>query len=450
MADLPSGIDAFSTACEYMDGIPEAEDELGRYLVNIAVAYSMGDDGSAGLRYAEEACKKGLDLNDSLLVYDSALAIAELKLKSKNVVEGRQYINMARQCPKNIRNDNQIKMLIAEGLANEIEGDYEAAESEYVLATEVSEAPIFLRLKSLLLLASLKSRNGMFKDAVDVLNQGLRIAGQTKVRTYLPEIFTALAEYHMRLGHRNAALNLMFYYKTYSDSTQTLMQKTAMQRLRLNNEIMLNKFTIERQRTHIQKKERDIVIILSCGILLAVILAFTLVLFYKKRSMFSVIVRQNKEYAKHEDYLNRTIASLQSQVLTRTQDKQTNGSTIPALKIEDIMTRLTVLLTDDSIISNNSLTLNSIAEMLNTNRTYLSKAIKETTGDSFPSLVKSLRVKRAIRIMEQNKDASFAEICEKSGFISRSSFYSAFKDKVGMSPSVYKDLLHRGDKIDKL
>lgn len=443
MADLSSGFDAFSTACKYVDGMPESEGELGRYLVNIAVAYSIGNDGGAGLEYAEEAYRKGLELDDSLILYNSALVIAEQKLKLKDAVEGRQYIDIARRYQKGIGSNSQIMMLIVEGLANELDGDCKEAEAKYTLAADISEAPVFLRQKSLLLLASLKSRNGMSKEAVDVLNQGLRIAGRKKVRTYLPEIFTDLAECHMRLGHHNAALNLMLYYKTYSDSTQTLMQKTAMQRLRLNNEIMLNKFTIERQRGYIQKKERDIVIMLSCVGLLVIVLAFTLVLFYKKRCMYRVIVRQNRDYAKHEEYLNQAIANLQSQVLACTHDKQINGNSMSALKIEDIMARLAVLLADDLIISDNSLTLNSIAEMLDTNRTYLSKAIKETTGDSFPSLVKSFRVKRAIRIMEQNADVSLVEVYKKSGFTSRSSFYSAFKDEVGMSPSVYKSLLHK-------
>ena len=442
MDDLPSGIDAFSIACKQVAGKPEAEKELDRYLINIAMAYGMGNNENAGLRYAEEAYRKGLEQNDSSVIHDSALTLAELKLKSKDIAEGRKYIDIARQYQRNIPNDHRITMLIAEGLLKETEADYKTAESEYTLATEVAEAPVFLRLKSLLLLASLKSRNGMPQDAINVLNQGLRIAGHNKVRTYLPEIFTMLAECHMRLGHRNAALNLMFYYKTYSDSTQTLMKETAMQRLQLNNEIMLNKFTIERQRAHIQKREKDITIISACGILLVAALAFMLILFYKKRRMYAIIVRQNKEYAKHETYLNRTIAHLQSQILAQTQDRQASGNTMPAFKIEDIMTRLAILLTDESIISNNNLTLNSMAEMLNTNRTYLSKAIKEATGDSFPSLVRSFRVKKAIRLMEENKDASLVEVYEKSGFTSRSSFYSAFKYEIGMSPSVYKSLLH--------
>ena len=157
-------------------------------------------------------------------------------------------------------------------------------------------------------------------------------------------------------------------------------------------------------------------------------------------------MRQNKEYAKHEESLNRTIANLQSQ----THCHRSNGAAMPAFKVEDIMTRLTGLLTEDSVITDSNLTLNSIAEMLDTNRTYLSKAIKDTTGDSFPSLVRSLRVKRAIRMMEQNEDVSLIEIYEKSGFTSKSSFYSAFKHETGMSPSVYRNMLHKNDRNYKL
>ena len=446
MADLPSGIDAFSTACRYVSGIPDAEYELCRYLFNIAMAYSIGNDVDTGLKYAEVAYKKGLELNDSLIVHDSSLAIAELKLRSGDILEGRRYIDTARRYQRKVGNYSRIMMLIAEGMADEIEGDNKGAELKYAAAADGIEAPIFLRLKSRLLLASLKSSEGVDKDAVDILNKGLRIAGRNKVKTYLSEIFTALAECHMRLGHQNAALNLMFYYKTYSDSMQTLMQETAMQRMRVNNEIMLNKFTIERQRGHIREKERDIFIVLSCGVLLAVALGFTLIMFYKKQLLCSVIVRQNKEYAKHEESLNRTIANLQSQ----THCHRSNGAAMPAFKVEDIMTRLTGLLTEDSVITDSNLTLNSIAEMLDTNRTYLSKAIKDTTGDYFPALVRSLRVKRAIRMMEQNEDVSLIEIYEKSGFTSKSSFYSAFKHETGMSPSVYRNMLHKNDRNYKL
>ena len=81
-----------------------------------------------------------------------------------------------------------------------------------------------------------------------------------------------------------------------------------------------------------------------------------------------------------------------------------------------------------------------LAELLGTNRTYLSTIIKEKSGMSYLQFVNSYRIDEAIRILSDPDkiDYPLKQIWSDLGFNSPATFYKLFQQAVGITPSVYR------------
>ena len=80
------------------------------------------------------------------------------------------------------------------------------------------------------------------------------------------------------------------------------------------------------------------------------------------------------------------------------------------------------------------LTIEDLAQSLGTNRTYISSYIKQTYNMSFREWIASLRIEYAKGILADKPDMTVGEICEATGFISKSYFIRIFSEKEGVSP----------------
>ncbi|MBP1646481.1 MAG: hypothetical protein H6Q16_2059 [Bacteroidetes bacterium] len=102
--------------------------------------------------------------------------------------------------------------------------------------------------------------------------------------------------------------------------------------------------------------------------------------------------------------------------------------------------QLIILLEEKEIFKNPDLRISDVSTFLNTNRTYISNLVNDEFDQSFADLINNHRIKYAIKILEEknNVNLSISEIGLMSGFLSESSFYRVFKDKVGVSPGRYR------------
>lgn len=84
------------------------------------------------------------------------------------------------------------------------------------------------------------------------------------------------------------------------------------------------------------------------------------------------------------------------------------------------------------------LTIKELADMLHTNRTYLSKYINATYDTSFRDWITGLRIDYAKRLLVENPQLTIADISEKSGFQSPSHFIRLFKENTNCSPAKWR------------
>ncbi len=89
---------------------------------------------------------------------------------------------------------------------------------------------------------------------------------------------------------------------------------------------------------------------------------------------------------------------------------------------------------------NQDLRLNHIAELLDISRNSASQIINEHFDQSFFDFINMYRVSEAERLLEnKNNQLSITDIAIACGFNNRVSFYKAFKKRVGITPTEYRN-----------
>ena len=97
-------------------------------------------------------------------------------------------------------------------------------------------------------------------------------------------------------------------------------------------------------------------------------------------------------------------------------------------------------MTKEKIFRDPNISLINIANQLKISGNYLSQLINTITGKNFADYINSFRVEDAKLKLTNNRFLNYTVISIglESGFNSKSTFYSAFKKMVGISPSIYR------------
>jgi AraC-like DNA-binding protein len=106
----------------------------------------------------------------------------------------------------------------------------------------------------------------------------------------------------------------------------------------------------------------------------------------------------------------------------------------------ELFSDLQGLMEANQLYLDKELSLYDLAQLLHTNKNYLSKAINLSTGGTFYDFVNSYRIAEAKKMLldPQCNHLSIEGIGLNSGFKSRSVFYSVFKKMEGKTPAAFR------------
>ena len=126
--------------------------------------------------------------------------------------------------------------------------------------------------------------------------------------------------------------------------------------------------------------------------------------------------------------------------LSEEEDQLESGyKTISGEQIEALAKKLNALVVDNRLFLKQDISMQQLSELLDTNRSYLSRAINVEYGCNFHTYINNLRIKEAIRLITEgdHKLVTLEAIANEVGFNNRTSFMLAFKKYTGVSPSFF-------------
>ena len=413
-------------------------------VANIAEVLTLRNE--AGLEYAEKCYLLGRQNNDPYLIYCGAISMARNLCLNRKMEEAWRYTREADRLSKRYDFKNRSDIYNTYGEIALEAGDYMKAglyyeqairehgfsQAAYVVSTYVGYGRALIAQKK-------------YKSALEKLQIGKEISEKNITSLFRREVYLLLSACYDRLGEPKEALE---YYKKYTAESFRLYNED---KERTEKELMVRYETEKRNKELAQKnmllqKEQNRVMALV-GITFVVLIV--VLLFYinyrRKNRLYKQIVRESVDWLAKERQFSKRIAEQEKQLQEligkagAVDGGRYSGSSLNKDSQQELFGRLERLMQNDQVYKNSLFTREKMAELLGTNRTYLSQTINEQTGLTFTHYMNKYRIEEARRILaDPQDDTPIKAIAADLGFSSVTTFYTLFKAVVQMSPDQYR------------
>lgn len=444
--------DYYSALHYFFEGIEAAHrchyKELEAILLgNISSIYFLKED-PAGLTYSLQTYEMGHEQNSAYLIFIGALNASYMYYLLHDYDKALPYIKEAEFIMKQNEYYNQGNVYAIYGMIEFAKGNRQQA-IEYYKKGLALNAMNQTSYKVLLLneYAIALAEEGKNQQAIDLLFQALAFTKEENCEIYRNRVINTLSVCYENMGQYAEALAWQRRLQQETDSIFNTDKEKVLSELRIKydtehqaNEIRKNKLILLQK----EKKEQALI-----GILVIVLLVvFALWYRYRRQNqLYTSIVRQHQESIRKEQQLKEVIASLreQSQEAPAAPSVSSVGekyaaSSLTNEKKNSLFQRLENLMQEEEVYKENLLTKERVADLLGTNRTYLSQVINEQTQQNFTQYVNNYRINEAIRLLsDPETDIPLKAVASEVGFNSMSTFYKIFQNTVGIPPKQYRN-----------
>ena len=414
-------------------------------VANIAEVLTLRNE-EAGLEYAEKCYLLGRQNNDPYLIYCGAISMARNLCLNRKMEEAWRYTREADRLSKRYDFKNRSDIYNTYGEIALEAGDYMKAglyyeqairehgfsQAAYVVSTYVGYGRALIAQKK-------------YKSALEKLQIGKEISEKNITSLFRREVYLLLSACYDRLGEPKEALE---YYKRYTAESFRLYNED---KERTEKELMVRYETEKRNKELAQKnmllqneQNRVMALVGITFVVLIVVLLFY-INYRRKNRLYKQIVRESVDWLAKERQFSKRIAEQEKQLQEligkagAVDGGRYSGSSLNKDSQQELFGRLERLMQNDQVYKNSLFTREKMAELLGTNRTYLSQTINEQTGLTFTHYMNKYRIEEARRILaDPQDDTPIKAIAADLGFSSVTTFYTLFKAVVQMSPDQYR------------
>lgn len=424
--------------------------------MNMSEACRMSGD-TIGIRYDRNLFDYAMRFNESLLKFTAGLHCASYYSSIVNdTSELSPYIGAMRLMEKEY--PGAIEMIYAKFFYNK--GRLKDAE-RYIRYARPENYPDFQ-----ILYAEILSGLGRFRESEHWTEMALPSRWHLSPTDY-GRLLRLRASNMEALGNHKEAYARATEYEAFRDSLEQTKSLDLMKRYRIEYEVAAKDREISEQRMRI----RSMVFVISAIVVFVVAIALGYYLWHRRRNRFyKDIVRQNREFIDRQDILDKSIArrdaiitelenrihELQTKDIEggdagtpdegdadKNEDEPAEGSVtaggLSDERSDEIFDRIRNLTDKEQVWRDTSITREAFARMAGCNRTYFTEVLKARTGMGYSQYMNSCRVREAVRVLsDPNNSIPLKELSAEIGFLTIQTFYSAFRQQIGMSPAAFR------------
>ena len=405
-------------------------------LSTMASIYFQKQDNS-GWQYALKAYELSKETNDLSTRYVTACNMANYLFNRHKPEEALKYLTEAEGFASQAGLDSEKSYLNSfMGDIYKTLGQPEKAEKLYILSMDDHPGTsnydkVYSRICYAMFLIEQKRLN----DALSLLTDISDMSDKYKVTIFEKEVFSLMSTIYELQGDYAKSLD---FYKKYTAVTLSLFSEQKEREfaiLDLRNQVKEEEWKNANQRLEIMKRGRTIIILIAIGVLLIVIGVAGSIYHRRRMAYYKQTVTRYLENMRNEKMLREQLELAQAQ--QRNAPRQSSG--LNDEKSKQLYQQLEMLM-NDGLYRDSSLSLDKAAGLLSTNRTYLSQVVNELSGKSFSAYVSEYRLNEAVELLsDPNNTDALKTIGAKVGFSSPSNFYTLFRQKVGVSPSIFRE-----------
>lgn len=414
----------------------------GILLCNVAGIYSLLNDDS-GLPYTEECYQLGHQEQDPYLSYMGSLRTAYMLHLKEEYSLALKYAREAEFLIQQNGFSDYADVYALHGYILDKLNETEEAEEYFLKALEDrTQNNISSALNAYLGYADILLRRGEMERAIRLLQEGVEYSQAYPSAVFRSDLILKLSECYEKNGNIDKALSNYKDYKNETDSLYRLEKERIAHEMRVKYDMERAEDEIKEQQLIIQEREKRMYLMFSLLLVIAVVLVVVWVLYYKQRGLYKAIVRQNQEAIRREHTLKERIEAMEakdSSVAEGSSQTKYASSSLNEEKKSDLFQVLEKLMSEQKVYMDNLLTKDKVAELLGSNRTYLSQIINEQTGKTFTQYINDYRIQDAIRrLSDPENQIPLKALSVELGFNSSTTFYKQFQTATGMTPAQYR------------
>lgn len=273
---------------------------------------------------------------------------------------------------------------------------------------------------------NLSRTTGELQKATELYSEALEKCRKTGSTEYLIQLLRGMVEICFRTGDVHGAARYCRKLLEQSDRLNFPDGSSDFKNLLYEYASLQYEYDITRQSLELSENRRTTALLAFFISVAALGAAFALLLYARQQ-------RENKRLiAQYEEYRKRLLT--ENSVNDRTAaDHRSDIHYALYLKMEQLM--------KGGLFREKELTLDRMAEVLGTNRTYVSNALNKVAGISFYGYIDSYRIKEATRVLSDPGLAptvSLKQLADDVGYNNIQTFFKAFKRETGVTPGNYK------------
>ncbi|MCL2289983.1 MAG: tetratricopeptide repeat protein [Bacteroidetes bacterium] len=292
-------------------------------------------------------------------------------------------------------------------------------------------------------------------SAIYYLNKSNELAEKAKSYDVLSGNYFYLSQIEEQRGNKSKALEYHHKFYAIKDSIFNASKYAEINQMQFLYDMAKVDKQIQELNAERELKERMIVfqrtiqwILISAFLIVLVVLLYIYLQKQKLNQSYKVLVSKNIEIvnqdSKYKQQIadrNKVILNLEEELSRFVQHRENKyqATSISRDLQHELKEQILEIMSDASIICNSDFTINTLAEIVKSNRTYISKIINQEFHKNFNSFINEYRIKEALKMLqaEDYQKYTVEGISKMVGFESRSTFNIAFKEITGVTPTFY-------------
>ncbi|MDE6370897.1 MAG: helix-turn-helix domain-containing protein [Duncaniella sp.] len=477
--------DPYAAISYYYQGLEHAKaaGNTSRYamlLGNLSQIYIARSDLS-GMEYARQAYELAKRHGYQVPLYYASLGLAQYYTLDGRLDPAWDALQEARHLAALQGRNDALELDLLEAYYRSTTGQPEQAVEicTSTLNDTTKTLTVFDRIQLLTALGEAQMSMGQPNKALHSVHQAMSLSKESGVMFQWPTLLKLMASTLSATGDYPSAVDYLEKYAQYNDSVQRIDRERALIEARIRHEVREQEDILADHRRQLSEDRRQLFLVIVFAVILLGVLAAMIASYRRKNRLYDAIVRQNLNYIERENSLLQRLEQLSANASEPSVMPAEESATTKEVAVQQpsdvadaepeaeqsgepegepaetqghtaqqspLMARFTTLMMQEHLYRDPSLTIATVAERLGTNRTYLSRAINESTGRSFPQMLTELRVRDAVEMMsEPGEDRPIKQISALAGFSALSTFYAAFQEATGMTPARYRAQVRKID-----
>lgn len=286
--------------------------------------------------------------------------------------------------------------------------------------------------------ARLALMDGDLALARTLLEEGQRVELSFDNPMRLPDYYREWFRIASMSGDVALAERTFEQWRGYADSVRIADRTRSLEELEIRFGLADAREQLDRQASQLALgKAQNRVLILALAILFLGSVGLVASLLWRQRELRAL-------YRVNAKVVNPRSAAFPSKVKPVekgvTSKPNTDRSAVESEKDKRLFDQILELFETEHLHRDSSLTIAQLAVRLLSNETYVSKAIRNCSGENYNTFVNRYRVNDAKEQLGSSPGRTIDSVMQHSGFHSRSTFFKAFRQETGLTPAQYRQL----------